>query len=44
MDAFTVLVVITLVLISLCCSVYLEKQLVSWITHLIRTVKSELDD
>lgn len=44
MEAFTVLVVITLVLISLCCSVYLEKQIVSWITHLIRLINSELDD
>lgn len=44
MTAFEVLVVITLVLISLCCLVYLEKQLVNWIIHLIKYVKSELED
>ena len=44
MDAFTVLVVITLILICMCCWIYINRQLRNLITYLVRIVKSEMDD
>lgn len=44
MDAFTVLVVITLVLICVCCWIYINRQIRSFITYIVRIVKSEMDD
>lgn len=44
MDAFTVLVVITLVLICMCCVIYINRQIRSFITYIVRIVKSEMDD
>ena len=44
MDAFTVLVVITLILICMCCWIYINRQIRSLITYLVRIVKSEMDD
>lgn len=43
MEAFTVLIVITLILVSLCCLVYLEKNFVRWVKDLIRFVEAELE-
>jgi hypothetical protein len=44
MDAFTVLVVITLVLICMCCVVYLGIQIYHGMTLVIRSVLKEFGD
>lgn len=44
MDAFTVLVVITLVLICMCCVIYINRQIRNFITYIVWIVKSEMDD
>ena len=44
MDAFTVLVVITLILICMCCWIYINRQIRSFITYIARMVMSEMDD
>lgn len=44
MDAFTVLVVITLILICMCCWIYINRQIRRFITYVARIVMSEIDD
>lgn len=44
MDAFTVLVAVTLILICMCCIIYISKHIADRIACLVRIVKSELDD
>lgn len=44
MDAFTVLVVITLILICMCCVIYINRQIRNFITYIVWIVKSEMDD
>ena len=44
MDAFTVLVVITLILICMCCVIYINRQIRNFITYVAWIVKSEMDD
>ena len=42
MDAFTV--VITLILICMCCWIYINRQIRSFITYIVRIVKFEMND
>jgi uncharacterized membrane protein len=44
MDAFSVLVVITLVLVCMCCMIYIVNHIRQRITFIVRVVLKELKD